>query len=375
MLSQSLSAVYLGQPVSGRSGNHTLPLICDTVPFTVRKIIADARVLGPEFVPDDVVHRDGEINHLTSTLRPITNGKTAEPAFLYGPSGTGKTCIAQYALDSLREAVIELETQYVNCWEDYSRYKTLYRILEGLNKTVDIHRQSTPTDILLERLRDYDGPPYVVILDEVDQLHDKDLLYELYRLRRLSMVLIANDDEEFFAELSNRVTSRFQTSARIRFSPYTQEELISILDDRVRWGLRHDAITDELVERIAGAAGGDARVAIGILRVAARRTTRAGQNAITDAVIEQAVSEAKTEIRQKTLAKLNTHQQILYDIITDHGEITPRELYTRYQERASNPRSNRMVRNYLSKLYHYNLIAADGENRGRTYRPLSNPLS
>ena len=53
-----------------------------------------------------------------------------------------ETCIAQYALDSLREVVIELATQYVNCWEDYSHYKTLYRILKGLNKTVDIHRAS-----------------------------------------------------------------------------------------------------------------------------------------------------------------------------------------------------------------------------------------
>ena len=161
--------------------------------------------------------------------------------------------------------------------------------------------------------------PYVVVLDEVDQLHDKDLLYDLYRLRRLSMLLIANDQEEFFAELSNRVTSRFQTSARIRFSPYSQDELISILEDRVKWGLHQDVITDGQVEMIAGAAGGDARVAIGILRVAARRTQREGQNAITDAVIKQAVSEAKTEIKQKTLEKLTTHQTILYDIITEHG--------------------------------------------------------
>lgn len=88
-------------------------------------------------------------------------------------------------------------------------------------------------------------------------------------------------------------------------------------------------------------------------------------------MIKQAVSEAKTELRQKTLEKLTTHQTILYDIITDHGEITPNDLYTQYQDRASNPRSNRMVRNYLTKLVHYNLIEADGENRGRTYRPFS----
>lgn len=330
-------------------------------------MIKDARVLDPEFIPRDVVHRDGEINHLTSTLRPITDGKTAEPAFLFGPSGTGKTCIAQYALERLNEAVIDINTQYVNCWEDHSRYTALYRILEGLDQTFDIHRQSTPTDVLLERLRDFDGPPFLVILDEVDQLQEKDLLYELYRVPGLSMVLIANDDDEFFADLSNRVKSRLQTSARIRFNTYTQSELVSILDDRVRWGLRQNVISDTLREQIAGAAGGDARVAIGILRVGAKRARRDGLDTITEMVIEQAVSEAKTEIQEQTLDKLTTDQMIVYEIITEHGEIAPSELYDQYEAQAANPKSQRMVRNYLTKLCHYNLIEANGENRGRTY--------
>lgn len=334
-------------------------------------MITNARVLSPEFVPQDVVHRDSEINHLTSTLRPITDGKTAEPAFLFGPSGTGKTCIARYAVNRLQEAMIDIETQYVNCWEDYSQYKTLYRLLEGLDQTVNIHRQSTPTDVLLERLRDYDGPPYVVILDEVDQLQDKTLLYDLYRLRGLSLVLIANDDIEFFSELNNRVTSRFQTSARIQFSPYSQDELIAILNDRVRLGLREDVLTDEQVKTIAGFANGDARVALGILRGAARHATSEGLETIPDEVIEQAVSEAKTEIRQETIEKLTTHQKILYNIITEERKITPGKLYEEYEDRASNPRSKRMVRNYLSKLAHYDLIEVSGENRGRMYHSVS----
>lgn len=64
----------------------------------------------------------------------------------------------------------------MNCWEDYNRFKTLYRLLDGVNETLNIYRQSTPTDVLLDRLRDYDGPPYMVILDEVDQIEDKDIL-------------------------------------------------------------------------------------------------------------------------------------------------------------------------------------------------------
>lgn len=197
-------------------------------------MITNARPLQPEFIPADVVHRDAEINTLSAALRPITCGERAETALLFGPSGAGKTCIAKHTLDRLEEEVLEVETQYVNCWWDYSPYKTLYRILEGLNKAFDIHRQSTPLDELLDRLHDYNGPPYVVVLDEVDQLEDKDVLYDLYDVQGVELVLIANSDDGLFASFNERVASRLRTATRIRFTPYSTSELVAILEDRVR---------------------------------------------------------------------------------------------------------------------------------------------
>ena len=78
-------------------------------------MIADVRVLDLEFVPGDVAYRDAKINLLSSVLRPVTDRKSVDPTFLYGPSGTGKTCIAQYTLDKLHESGIDFNTQYVNC--------------------------------------------------------------------------------------------------------------------------------------------------------------------------------------------------------------------------------------------------------------------
>jgi len=69
-------------------------------------MITDARVFQDEFVPSDVVPRDGEINYLSSTLRPITDGGPIEPVRMFGPSGTGKTCLAQSTVKQLREEVI-----------------------------------------------------------------------------------------------------------------------------------------------------------------------------------------------------------------------------------------------------------------------------
>lgn len=330
-------------------------------------MITDARPLQPEFVPQDVKHRDGEINALTSTLRPILDGNHAEPALLYGSSGTGKTCIARYAVDQLRREVIDLNTQYVNCWEDYTRFKALYRVLEGLNQSFDVHRQSTPRDELLDRLRDAIDDPYVVILDEVDQLEEKGVLYDLNRTRGLSLILIANADEALFADLEERVASRLQTASRIHFRRYHTDELAAILEDRVRWGLHAKAVTDEQLHWIADAAAGDARVAIGTLRAAAQNADQEGLESLTDEMVREAAPVAKAEITRKNIEKLNDHQKVLYDIICDCDGVRPNELNEGYRDAMEEPKSDRTVRNYLQKMRRYNLVKAQGEGRNRTY--------
>ena len=334
-------------------------------------MISDARVLQPEFIPNEVIHRNGEIGAISAALRPITRGEQAETTILHGPTGVGKTCLAKYSTQQLREEVLDINTQHVNCWEDHTRFRTLHRILDGISQTTDIHRSSTPKDELLERIRDYDGPQYVVILDEVDQLEDKDLLYDLYRVSNISLILIANDDEEVFANLDDRVYSRFLTATRIKFDRYSLDELTAILSARVEYGLRDGVIDSEGIRHIAEAARGDARVAIGALRTAARNAQQEGRTTIPMDIIEGAVPEAKSEVKQKTVDKLTTDQQVLYEIITEQGEISPSELYDEYDTRVEQPKTRRMLRNYLSKLEHYKLIVSSGNTRGRTYSTYS----
>lgn len=138
--------------------------------------------------------------------------------------------------------------------------------------------------------------------------------------------------------------------------------------DRVDWGLEPDAVSNDQLRRIADAAAGDARVALGILRNAARDATRVGADTIDAATVEGAVPDARREIRQSTVETLTPHQRTLYDVLDEHGEQSPGELYGRYADRVDDPMTRRTVRNYLSKLVQYDLVASDGENRARTYR-------
>ena len=332
-------------------------------------MITDARVLQQEFIPQEVEHRNQEMNVLSNALKPLMDGQPGETTLLLGPSGAGKTCIAQFTTERLRENVLDINTQYVNCWQDYTRFRVLHRILDGIGRTVDIHRRSTPKDELLERLQAYDGPHYVVILDEVDQLEDKRVLYDLYRTRGITMVLIANREEELFASLDERLTSRLHSSVRVQFEKYPLEELVSILEARARWGLSEDAIGTPQLTHIADAAAGDARIGISILRNAARLATQEHADTISDDIVGRAVPDGREEIRRKTAEKLREHQRVLYEILQEQGEMSPGELYDEYRNRVDEAKTKRTVRNYLQKMEHYRLVVPEGEKRARTYRP------
>lgn len=332
-------------------------------------MIRDARTLQQEFVPHEIRHRDGEVDAIEAALEPILREESAEIPFLYGRSGTGKTCIAKHMVESLRESVIDINHQYVNCWRAYSQFRALYRILDGIDRAVDIHRQSTPRDELFDRLERYDGPPYVIILDEVDQLDDKHLLYDLYHNPRIAMILIATREEDLFAGLDNRLASRLRGCESIRFRAYSDEELTTILQDRVRWGLDNGAVSTTQLETIADAAAGDARVAISILRNAARRAQRKKVDEITDDILAEAITAGQAEVRQTNVDSLKPAQRTLFEIIKEYGEISPGELYAEYESRVEpeNEVGKRQIRRHLNTLADYNLIVTEGTTRDRTY--------
>ncbi|MFC7116553.1 Cdc6/Cdc18 family protein [Natronoarchaeum sp. GCM10025703] len=330
-------------------------------------MIRDARVLRAGFVPREVEHRDAQVNHLSSVLEPITNGEPADTALVTGPSGTGKTCISKFVTERLREEVLDVEGTYVNCWRNYTRFRALYQILDDLGKTIDIHRQSTPHDELIERLQQYDGPRAVIILDEVDQLEDPGVLYDLHSLPQFAIICIANKEEELYSRVDDRLVSRLRSSEHVRMDKYHDEQLYDILAARAKWGLDPDVVDDDQLYRIADAAAGDARLAIGILRTAASTADRENHERITDGLLRDAAGDARAQIRQKSLDSLTPHQQVVYEIVREHGPLGPSEIHDRYSEEIDDPRTKRTIRTYLSKMAQYNLLEAAGTSRDREY--------
>ena len=130
-------------------------------------------------------------------------------------------------------------------------------------------------------------------------------------------------------------------------------------------GPRRGLITDDQLYRIADAAAGDARLAIGILRTAAGKADRENHERITDDILLDAAEDARAQIRQKRLNSLTPHQRAVYGIVREHGPVGPSEIHERYTEEVDGPRTKRTICTYLSKIAQYNLLAAEGTSRDR----------
>ncbi|KAB1193630.1 AAA family ATPase [Haloferax sp. MBLA0076] len=314
------------------------------------------------FVPADLIHRNHELNLLSTALSPILDGNPGSNTIVTGPSGVGKTTTARYGVAQL-ETEADVTTQYVNCWDDHRPWALLHDILSPIGKVWDLHRQSTAHDVLLTRIRESVEKPYVVILDEVDRIDDTDLLYSLDAIPELTLILITNREEELFATMDERVHSRFRSGVRIYCDHYSVSELVEILQGRVREGLQY-GVTEGILERIADHAAGDARVAIRSLYRAAKLAT---DGVLTTDVVDEAVPMARGELRQKTSSRLKPHESTLLEIVREHGPLKMGELRPLYLDEAGDDRTARSLRRDLRKLADYNLVEARGETNGRRY--------
>ncbi|WP_368409255.1 hypothetical protein [Halomarina litorea] len=102
--------------------------------------------------------------------------------------------------------------------------------------------------------------------------------------------------------------------------------------------------------------------------MAVERSEREGHETVSNAVIDRVVPEAQSVVRQRNVETLTDDQRVVYDIIAEREEVAPAELYDAYRGRVDDPRSERMVRNYLAKMVQYNLVTATGRGQQRRYQ-------
>jgi Cdc6-like AAA superfamily ATPase len=327
-------------------------------------MIEDATALAEGELPRRIVCRNAERQRLATAVEPVVDGERPETAFLFGPSGAGKTTVAKMTIRDLERTHLDIDCHYIHC-----RDRTTFALLSEIAEAVGVigPTQPTSTDALRSALADAD-PYHIVVVDEADQLQDRSVLTDLYNTRSLSMVGIANDEVSLFADLDAQTSSRLSSSVTIRFDSYSETELVEILADRVEWGVASGAVRRPQLRQIARAADGDARQALAILRRCCRLADRGGHDELGDDLLDaETFAAAKTDLRQRQLDRLDEHHQAVFDVIDAYAEVTLDDVYDGYRDAVRDPRTQRRVSDYISKLVSYDLVRRLGPPQNRRF--------
>ncbi len=374
--------------------------IFDTV--NERSLFKDKQVLQLNYSPENIPHRDKQIEVIASILAPSLRGEKPSNLFIYGKTGTGKTLSVQHIANELvkrTQGSKTLRIEYLNC-KLKKVADTEYRIFAELIKKLggDVPATGLPTDEVYKRFVDelekIGDKLFILVLDEIDQAVNKisdNFLYNLTRLNselkgvQISLIGISND-LRFLDMIDQRVKSSL-SEEEIVFPPYNALQLQEILNTRSNEAFKPNVISDGVIAKCAAFAArehGDARRALDLLRVAGEIAERESSPKIDIKHIDEANNKIE---RDKILDIIETEpkqfQLVLYSIFSlldkTKDAIFTGDIYSFYQEICGAVKcdvlTQRRVSDILAEFDMLGLINARVISKGRQGRTREIKLS
>jgi len=363
-------------------------------------VFSDRNVLSPHYVPGILPFRDAEIEKIMASVVPALKNERPHNMFVYGKTGTGKTCSVKHVLAKFSEHKSNAKYVYMNCRMYNSRYRVIQKIAKELLPTLD--SMGFGLAMLYEKVMEEvaKGTHFIVVLDEVDMVKDLDDL--LYTLTRANDELSAGSIS--ILGITNRVNFKDQLGTRSKsslcenemvFAPYTATQLQSIVRQRAKMGFKPHVVEESAINLSAALTAndsGDARYALKLLLKAGEIADDRGIAKITDKEVEDARRSVDTDIAFEAISTLPDHQQLVLlaiaNLALDKGKntrltsgtpdeddsfLTSGEVYEGYcaaaRKHRKPRRSARWYREYLNDLEMLGLITtveSGAGMRGRT---------
>lgn len=326
-----------------------------------KRFVVKPDLLDEAHIPSMVSYREREIESLESCLKPALSQNRPIHVWLYGRPGTGKTLVAKYVLQKMSKSG-KLGGLYINCWEHPSYYSVMDKLVRELRI---LGAEKLNATFKLERFRQFVGKrPFVIILDEIDQpsrAERDSMLYHLGNVGNIGLVIISNS-RDIVLNMDERITSRLN-ARHIEFSPYSSENLASILKSRADAALTAGAWDEKILNDIVSLSEGDARRAFQTLASAARWAESECSNAVEKKHVQAGLNSSREEKKTMFLEKLSSHHRLLYDLVKEHGEINSGELWQAYlddcREQAKPAIALRTFSEYMNKLIEFDLVRWD----------------
>jgi len=344
-----------------------------------KKLILHEEVFSSNFLPDNIFHRDNEIEELTDHFIPTRHQKYCTDLSVYGVTGSGKTLITKLVFKTLSKGIDDTFYIYIPCNE----YNTPSSIFKFILQKINIEGKGRSESDYIQQIKNYiENKLLVLIFDEIDIFLKKEKSYEnliqiLSDWNKCVLIFISNDPGWHEYIKDHRTISRLHLSNLI-FKPYDTDEIFDIIKDRASLGLKQGIISEDLLLEIAeftAQYNGDARVAIKLLSQAASYAEIDGCEKINHIALDNAINSLEEDNKINFIESLPPqHKLILVSVYMANRSFKKPDFDTIYMEyerlligsKLWRKLSKNTIRIYLDELETYRLIEKEiGKGRGR----------
>jgi len=354
-----------------------------------RLLIKNSNILRHDYIPDKILHRDGQQELVTQSLIPLYQKSIPPNLLVYGKPGTGKTLVVKKVLKQIQNRVDKNAYQIKIVFTNAKDQSNLYNVLVDLGRQLGLKSKKTTDDKLwlpstgLSISEVFNRILYTIeknktntvfVIDEIDHLAKlvdktgKDILYSITRANlklkngSLSLVGISND-VSFKDQLDPRVISTL-SEEEIVFPAYNTNEIKEILEDRIPLAFDENIVTQGALNLCASMAckqHGDARRAIKLLNVAGKTAELNQDNSITDEHVRLAAQRIEIDKESQQLNAFSLHEKLLVITIMKTPNISTGDIYSAYKSlckiTCQNELTQRRVTQMLSEIELSGLIS------------------
>ena len=350
-----------------------------------KTIFKDEKRLSIDFIPEEIPHRIEEFRDLVRYFKGILGDgfKTSRQFVLItGPIGVGKTLLSKKFGLEMEKYATKLDNnlvyRHINCRKNRTPFLILNTLLKSVNPFFPSRGFATEELIdFLKKSLERDNAHLLLCLDEVDYIQSgtSDIIYTLTRLNdeiagsynSMVSLIIISKNKHFLYGLDNSARSSLMKNS-ISLSPYTAEQLLDILEFRIKAGFHDNVIADGVLDYISelGAEKGDARYALELLW----RAGKIADQKKSEKVLPEFVRLATASIYpfpKEIISSLSLHQKIVLFSIAELVEssnlsyVTLNEIRECYTEKCNeyNTKSRKRVQfwNYIQELKNIGIIS------------------
>lgn len=298
-------------------------------------IFRNISVFNPDFIPENYLHRETQMEALALCLRPALKGGKPINSVVLGSPATGKTTAIRKIFEMVESMSENVVCAYVNCQLYNTRFNIFSQVYQHLFGHLPPETGVPFSRIYGEIMKKIanEEKALIIALDDVNHLfyskNANQIFYDILRAHEVfpgarTGVFAIISDIEFRYMLDKNVSSVF-IPQEVVFDHYSMDEVLDILKDRVRAGFYPSVISDEVLDEIVSKtySAGDLRVGIELLRTSGNFAEADASKTIQEKHLIEALQDFDSNNLQDIIKKLSQDERQLLGVISQYEDDHP----------------------------------------------------